>query len=239
MLQRLFLKLRQRDDLADFEQEALSGAVSEVREVEEGDTLVHAGDPVQASMVLLDGIVARVRDLADGRRQIIELHVPGDFFDLHGFMLKRLEHSVEALTPARIAVVPHDRLRSITERSPHLTRLLWTSTLLDAAIHREKILSIGRRSAISRLAHLLCELQLRLRVVELAEGDSYKLPLTQAQLADASGLTQVHVNRTLKELRDRGVVTVRGGTVAIGDWDALIDIAEFTDDYLYMDRRPR
>ncbi len=239
MLERLFLKLKQRDDLAEFEQQALDSAVSEVRDVSEGDTLVHAGDLLHVSMVLLDGIVGRLRDLSDGRRQIIELHVPGDFFDLHGFVLKRLEHSIDALTPARIAIVPHDRLKVITERWPHLARLLWTSTLLDAAIHREKILSIGRRSAISRLAHLLCELQVRLQVVGLTQGHSYALPLTQAQIADASGLTQVHVNRTLKDLRDRGLVTVRGGMVAIANWNAMVDVAEFTDDYLYLEHQPR
>lgn len=239
MLERIFLKLKQRDELAEFEQQALLSAVSEVREIAEGETLVHAGDRLQSSTILLEGIVGRVRDLSDGRRQIIELQVPGDFFDLHAFLLKKLDHSIEALTAARIAVVPHDRLKVITERWPHLSRLLWTSTLLDAAIHREKILSIGRRSAISRLAHLLCELHVRLKVVELAQGDSYPLALTQAQLADASGLTQVHVNRTLKELRDRNIVTVRGGTVTIGNMAALIDIAEFTDDYLYLERQPR
>lgn len=239
MLERLFLKLRQRDQLAEFEQDALLGAVSEVREGEDGETLVHAGDALTTSTILLEGIVGRVRDLADGRRQIIELHIPGDFYDLHAFLLKKLEHDVEALTPVKFAVVPHDRLKLITERWPHLSRMLWTSTLLDAAIQREKILSIGRRSAIARLAHLLCELHVRFKVVELTDGDSYPLPLTQSQLADAAGLTQVHVNRTLKELRDRGIVTVRGGTVAIKDRRALVDVAEFTDDYLYLEHLPR
>lgn len=239
MLERLFLKLKQRDELADFEQQALLEAVSEVRQAGEGDTLVHAGDPLNTSTVLLDGIVGRVRDLADGRRQIIELQIPGDFFDLHGFLLRKLEHNVEALTPIRMAVVPHDRLRAITERWPHLARLLWTSTLLDAAIQREKILSIGRRSALGRLAHLLCELYVRYKVVGLVDGDGYRLALTQAQLADAAGLTQVHVNRTLKELRDRGLVTVRGGCVSIANWPMLADVAEFSDDYLYLDRQPR
>ncbi len=239
MLERLFLKLRQRDQLAEFEQDALLGAVSEVREGEDGETLVHAGDALTTSTILLEGIVGRVRDLADGRRQIIELHIPGDFYDLHAFLLKKLEHNVEALTPVKFAVVPHDRLKLITERWPHLSRMLWTSTLLDAAIQREKILSIGRRSAIARLAHLLCELHVRFKVVELTDGDSYPLPLTQSQIADAAGLTQVHVNRTLKELRDRGIVTVRGGTVAIKDRRALVDIAEFTDDYLYLEHLPR
>jgi len=239
VLERLFLKLKRRDELAEFEQQALESAVSEVREFGEGETLVHAGDQLHVSMILLDGIVGRLRDLSDGRRQIVELHIPGDFFDLHGFVLKRLEHSIDALTSARVAIVPHDRLKIITERWPHLARLLWTSTLLDAAIHREKILSIGRRSAIGRLAHLLCELQVRLQVVGMTNGYSYALPLTQAQLADASGLTQVHVNRTLKDLRDRGFVTVRGGIVAIGNWNAMVDVAEFSDDYLYLDRQPR
>lgn len=239
MLERLFLKLRQRDELADFEEQALLNAVSEIRNAAEGDTLVHAGDQLHYSTVLLDGIVGRVRDLSDGRRQIIELHVPGDFYDLHAFLLKTLDHSIEALTPVRIAIVPHDRLKMITERWPHLARLLWTATLLDGAIQREKILSIGRRSAISRLAHLLCELHVRLRVVGLTQGNNYPLALTQAQIADAAGLTQVHVNRTLKELRDREIVTVRGGVVSIGNLGALIDIAEFTDDYLYLDRQPR
>lgn len=239
MLERLFLKLKQRDELADFEQQALLDAVSDVREVGEGETLVHAGDQLNNSTVLLDGIVGRVRDLSDGRRQIIDLHVPGDFYDLHAFLLKKLEHGIDALTPIRIAVVPHERLKIITERWPHLTRLLWTATLFDGAIQREKILSIGRRSAISRLAHLLCELYVRLKVVELANGDSYPLALTQSQIADAAGLTQVHVNRTLKELRDRDIATVRGGVVTITDRAALIDIAEFTADYLYLDRQPR
>lgn len=239
MLDKLFLKLRQRDDLAEFEQQALVGAVSEVKEVGEAETLVRAGDPLHASMVLLDGVVGRVRDLSDGRRQIIALHVPGDFFDLHAFLLKTLDHDIESLTPARVAIVPHDRLKLISERWPHLSRLLWTATLLDAAIDREKILSIGRRSAISRLAHLLCELQVRLKAVDMAQDHGYPLALTQAQLADASGLTQVHVNRTLKDLRDRGIVTVRGGKVTIGDWPALTEIAEFADDYLYLEKQPR
>jgi CRP-like cAMP-binding protein len=239
LLERLFLKLRQRDDLADFEQQALIGAVSEVRIADEGQTLVRAGDQLNASTVLLEGVVGRVRDLSDGRRQIIELHIPGDFFDLHAFLLKKLDHDVEALTPIRTATMPHDRLKVITERWPHLSRLLWTSTLLDAAIHREKILSIGRRSAISRLAHLLCELHVRLKVVDLVQDNSYPLALTQSQIADAAGLTQVHVNRTLKELRDQEIVTVRGGMVTIKNWGALVDIAEFTDDYLYLDRQPR
>ena len=182
---------------------------------------------------------AETLDLADGQRQIMEVHVPGDFLDLHSFLLKRLEHNVGSLTPVRIALVPHDALRQITEDHPHLARLLWFSTLLDAAIHRERILSVGRRSAVARIAHLICELKLRLEVIGLSDGSRFALPLTQTDLADASGLTAVHVNRMLKRLRDDDLLTFRGGEVTIHDWDRLQRVAEFSADYLYLERRPR
>ncbi len=117
--------------------------------------------------------------------------------------------------------------------------MLWFSTLLDAAIHRERILSIGRRSALARIAHLLCELNLRLEVVGLAKSGRYLLPLTQGDIADATGLTPVHVNRMLKQLRDQQLLTFRGGEVTIHEWDRLQRVAEFSSFYLYLERRPR
>ena len=239
MLEKLFLKLAKRDDLAEFELQALRESVSGTRDYADDETIVEAGVTVNASNILLEGLACRAKDLADGRRQIMEVHVPGDFVDLHSFLLKKLEHNVEALTPVRIALVPHDRIKIITERWPHLSRLLWHTTLVDAALHRERILSVGRRSALSRLAHLFCELHVRLGVVDMVQGLSYALPLTQSQLADAAGLTQVHVNRTLKELRDRELVVFRGGRVDIQDWDGLVDVAEFDPAYLYLDKQPR
>lgn len=239
MLEKLFLKLLQRDELAEFEMQALRESVTTTRDYGPDETIVEAGVTTTVSNILLEGLACRAKDLADGRRQIMEVHVPGDFVDLHSFLLKKLEHNVEALTPVRIAIVPHDRLKIITERWPHLSRMLWHTTLVDAALHREKILSVGRRSALSRLAHLFCELHVRLVVVEMVQGLSYQLPLTQSQLADAAGLTQVHVNRTLKELRDRELVVFRGGRVDILDWDGLVDVAEFDTAYLYLDKQPR
>lgn len=235
----LLLKLRARDMLNAEEERVLRSGISEIREVPAGRTIVRAGADLSESHLLVQGIVARYKDLADGQRQIMELHVPGDFVDLHGFLLKRLEHHVGALSPVRIAVVPHDRLRRITEDHPHLARMLWFSTLMDAAIHREHILSVGRRSALSRLAHLLCELYLRLEVVHLAAAERFQLPLIQADLADVTGLTSVHVNRMLKSLRDQELLTFRGGEVIIHDWKRLQQVAEFSPDYLYLERRPR
>jgi len=239
VLEKLFLKLLRRDELAEFELQALRESVSGTRDYLLDEMIVEAGQTVNQSNVLLEGLVCRAKDLSDGRRQIMEVHVPGDFIDLHSFLLKKLEHNLEALTPARIATVPHERVKIITERWPHLARMLWHSTLVDAALHREKILSVGRRSALSRLAHLFCELHVRFGVVEMVDGMSYALPLTQSQLADAAGLTQVHVNRTLRELRDRDLVVFRNGRVDILNWDGLVDVAEFDPAYLYLDKQPR
>ena len=238
-VQRLVLKLRARDIVGEAEERMLRDAVSEIAELQPGRTAIRAGTPVSHSTLLIDGILARYKDLSEGQRQIQELHVAGDFVDLHGFLLKRLDHNVVPLTRARVARVPHERLRTITEEAPHLARLLWFTTLLDAAILREKILSVGRRGALSRLAHIFCELYVRLDVIGLAEDLSYGLPLTQLDLGDATGLTSVHVNRMLKQLRDDRIVTFRGGIVTIHDWPRLQQVGEFDPAYLYLDRRPR
>lgn len=235
----LLLKLRVRDLVAAEEEEVLRASISEIQEHPAGRTIVRAGMALSASTLLVEGIVCRYKDLADGQRQIMELHVAGDFVDLHGFLLKRLDHNIGTMTPVRVAHVPHDALRGITETHPHLGRMLWFSTLLDAAIHREKILSIGRRSAMARIAHILCELMVRLQLVGLADETGYALPLTQADLADVTGLTSVHVNRMLKKLRDDKLLTFRSGRVTIDDWERLQRVAEFDPAYLHLERRPR
>jgi CRP-like cAMP-binding protein len=235
----LLLKLRARDLVSDEEEQVLRDSIAEVRELPAGKLIVRAGTILSESTLLLDGFVCRYMDMADGQRQIMEIHVAGDFLDLHGFLLKRIDHNVGAMTPVRFALVPHDRLRRITEEYPHLTRILWFSTLLDAAMHREKILSIGRRSAAARIAHLLCELYVRLKLVGLAGDYCYALPLKQADLADATGLTSVHVNRMLRKLRNDEIVTFRGGEVIIHDWERLQRLAEFHETYLHLERRPR
>jgi CRP-like cAMP-binding protein len=236
---RLLMKLRARDLISLEEEAVLRATVREVKEFSAGRTIVKAGVTLSDCVLLAEGLIGRYKNLADGQRQIMELHVPGDFIDLHGFLLKRLEHNLGSMAPVRVALVPHEAMRRITEEHPHLARMLWFSTLLDAAIHREHILSVGRRSAVSRIAHLICELQVRLELVGLSEGMRFMLPLTQADLADVSGLTSVHVNRMLRRLRDEELMIFRGGEVTILDWDRLQRVAEFTTDYLYLDRRPR
>ena len=236
---RALAKLRARDLLSPEEEKVFRAAIGEPREVPAGRPIVRAGTPLTHSTLLLDGLACRYKDLSGGQRQIMELHVSGDFVDLHSFLLKQLDHNIGAMTTVRVAPVPHSALRAITEAEPHLTRMLWFSTLLDAAIHRERILSVGRRDASARIAHLLCEMAVRLEVVGLGGDGRYSLPLTQNDLADATGLTSVHVNRMLKKLRDEGLLTFRGGEVVFHDRQRVEQEAEFDRSYLHLDFQPR
>ncbi len=239
MIDKHLMKLRARHELSPDEEQAIRDSVSEIREYPADKTLIRAGEELIHSSLLLEGIASRHEDLRDGQRQITELHVAGDFTDLHSFTLKRLDHHVMTLTPCSVALVPHEKLKEITNRYPHLTKVYWFSTNLDAAIHREWEVSLGRRSATSRMAHLFCELRVRLGLVGLAEELAYDLPLTQTDLAECLGLTPVHINRTLKELREQKVVEFRSGRVEITDLRSLEKIAEFDPAYLYLERRPR
>lgn len=239
MLDRHMLKLRARDDVSDAEEQALRAAAGTSIDVAPGQVLVPPDLPLDYSTLLVEGFLGRFKDLSGGQRQITELHVPGDFADLHSFTLKRLDHGVMALTSARVVRLPHQRLERITEEHPHLTRVLWFATNLDAAIHREWVVSLGRRSAIQRTAHLFCELQVRLEIVGLADAAGYRLPLTQSELAECLGLTSVHVNRVLRELRERGLVEFRNSAVRMHDLAGLRAIAEFDPGYLYLEKRQR
>lgn len=239
MIERHFMKLRARDEISVEEEQAIRAAVSEVRDYPSDRTFIKSGKELNCSTLLLDGLMGRYKDLRNGERQISELHVAGDFADLHSFTLKHLDHNVMTLTPCHVAIVPHDRLRAITEQHPHLTRVYWFTTNMDAAIHREWELSLGRRSALSRTANLLCELHIRLGLVGLADETGYGLALTQLELAECLGLTSVHVNRTLKELRERGAADYRRGHVTLLNLDLLRRIAEFDPAYLYLDQRKR
>lgn len=235
----LISKYRTRDQLSDEEARVLEDAVRTVRDVGPDQDIVSEGSRPTESILLMEGFAARYRDLASGKRQITAIHVAGDFVDLHGFLLRKMDHGVISMTPCKIASVPHERLREITEKHPHLTRILWLSTLIDAAIHREWLVSMGRRSSVAHLAHLICELFLRLEKVGHADNDSFRFPITQTELGDVLGLSTVHVNRSLQELRATGAVTWRGELITINDWDRLREIAEFDPTYLNLMNEPR
>ena len=155
------------------------------------------------------------------------------------YMLKTLPDSAVALTACRVAIVPHERLREITIVQPHLARMLWKSTLIDASIYRQWLVCLGRQSALSRLAHLFCEFYLRLEVVGLTKEMSYSLPVTQSDLSDAMGLSLVHTNRTCALLRQKGLATFAQRTVTIHDWERLQEAAEFEPEYLHLGNQQR
>lgn len=235
----LIRKLEARDELGPEELDALVGLIDRIETYTPGQIVVPEGKPLTESQLLVTGMCARSKAMADGRRQITALHIDGDFVDLHGFLLKKLEHDVVALSTIRMAIVPHERLKTVTERLPHLTRMLWLGTLIDAAIHREWIVSAGRRSATEQVSHLLCELFVRYQLVGEASGDRMALPLTQEQLADACGLTPVHVNRVIGQLRAEGLIDWRRGEVVFKDFGRLAAKAQFDPTYLVLHREAR
>lgn len=239
MLESLYLQLGQHDELSNEEKALLVETIAFGRDFEKGQDLVSTGSRPAYSTMLLDGLAARYKVLEDGGRQFTSLQVPGDFVDLHAFLLKTMDHGIVALSPCRVMFADHSKLRTITERAPHLTRLLWLDTLVDGAIHREWIVAMGRRSKTSHLAHLICELFLRLRVVKRTSGMSFNLPLSQAEMADVLGLSVVHMNRVIGSLKKTTVITWTNHTVTILDWDQLAELAEFDPTYLSMNNEPR
>ncbi len=230
----LILNLGQHDRLSDEEKRALEGAVASTKTLHRHEDMIREGDRPKESILLLEGFAARYKLLRNGKRQITSVHIMGDFVDLHSFYLKQIDHAVGALTPCKIALVPHETIHQITENHPHLTRLLNLSIAIDGAVHRQWLAMTGRASAHVRFAHLLCELFLRLQGVQQTDGKTFRLPLTQEELGDVLGLSTVHVNRTLQELRGEGLLTWHRGQVEILDWERLQQVAEFNPTYLNL-----
>ena len=239
MIESLYLNLGQHDVLSDAEKALLAGAMSVEKFFATGEDIVREGSRPTYSTLVVDGLAARYKVLENGGRQFTSLQVPGDFVDLHAFLLKTMDHGIIALSPCHVIAAEHGKLRTITEEAPHLTRLLWLDTLVDGAIHREWIVAMGRRSKTSHLAHLLCELFVRLQVVKQTNGMTFRLPLSQAELADVLGLSVVHMNRVIGTLRRMNVISWTSHVVAILDWQRLVQIAEFDPTYLSMSREPR
>jgi len=231
--------LQQRDTLTDEEKNAITALPVRVVSIAANEDFIMMGSRASVSCLLLEGFAARVQYLQSGKRQITAVHVAGDFVDLHAFLLKIMDHSVMSLGLCKVAFVEHTDLEKLTLKLPHLARLLWLSTVIDGAIQRAWITCLGRRSTLQHLAHLICELYLRLEVVGLAEKGSFTFPITQEQLGDALGLSTVHVNRTLQDLRATGLVQWRGTSVTITDFEKLASLAEFDPLYLQLNREPR
>lgn len=239
LIEKLLSNLRSHDVVTLEEEAVLREFITRTALFQTGDDIVAQGSRPCHSTLLLEGISARYKILEDGSRQITALHVPGDFVDLHAFALKTMDHGIAAMSACKVAFAEHSDLKIITETQPHLTRLLWLDTIIDGAIHREWIVAMGRRSKKSHLAHLICELYLRLQVVGLVNDGNFRLPLSQGEIADVLGLSLVHLNKTLQLLRRDGVIRWENKIVEILSWERLVQIGEFDSTYLSLTVEPR
>ncbi|MDO7842553.1 Crp/Fnr family transcriptional regulator [Sphingomonas immobilis] len=218
-----------RDDLDGIER--LNGTA---RSFEPNQYLLREGDRPKYCSFLVDGFVYRHKIVADGGRQIVSIHIPGDIIDLQNMLLQEADHNIQALTAATVLLFPHEEVVALAFARPAVGKAMWRETLIEASISREWIANVGRRDARERTAHLICELAMRRESAGLGPREAYELPMTQEQLGDALGLTAVHVNRTLKALQDDGLITRSKRSVAVNDWERLRAVADFTTNYLHL-----
>jgi CRP-like cAMP-binding protein len=234
-LERIVRRLSIRGPLSDSDKDAIRTLPLTYRTLEPAAYIVREGEPPVICAMLLSGFAYRHKVTGDGQRQIMSVHMPGEFLDLQNSFLEIADHNVQALTRCDVAVVAVGALRSLSAEHPTVGRAMWIETLIDAAIFREWIVNVGRRDSISRISHLLCEFALRLEAAGLAQEHSYQMPMTQEQIADCTGLTPVHVNRVLKELGRQGLIDRDKRSVSIVDWNRLQQIGDFNTRYLHLE----
>ncbi|KAA2236641.1 Crp/Fnr family transcriptional regulator [Salinarimonas soli] len=231
---RLVQKLESITDLTEAERQGLLSLPLRVQEVRADQDITREGDRPTQSFLLLEGFICRYKLTQVGKRQIFAFHTPGDIPDLLTLHLKTLDHNVGTVTACTVGFIQHEHLHELLRQQPRLMDVFWRDTLVDGAIFREWMLGIGRRSARTRIAHLFCEMTTRLRAVDLVDGNRVPLPITQAELGDALGLSTVHVNRSVQELRGDNLIEWQGGVLTVLDWESLKAAGEFDPTYLHL-----
>jgi CRP-like cAMP-binding protein len=230
----LIRKLEHIHPLTSEEMDALKKSCVRTVRFSANRDLVRQGEQPEDCHILLDGFVYRYTVFEDGRRQILSFHVPGDIYDTLHFLLPEADHNIATLTPGTVALVSHQAIIELTEQFPRIARALWKETLIEAAMFREWIASLGRRSAYGRIAHLICEMYVRVNAVGLARNFTIEWPITQSVMGDSQGLSTVHVNRTVQELRAAGLIQTQQKKLVITDWKGLQSAAEFDPAYLRL-----
>jgi CRP-like cAMP-binding protein len=207
---------------------------AEVRNVRARTDIVADGEwPVELSLIT-EGFVCRYKLLSGGQRQIMAFLIPGDICDLRALLTGKMDHAVAALDGCRVATVSRQKIFDAIKENPRIELALWRDTMLDAALYRQWLINLGRRTAEQRIAHLLCEIWTRLQAIGRAQDAAYELPITQSDLADAVGFSLVHVNKSLRSLREDGLITFRDNEVRVHDWDRLRSVAGFDPAYLQL-----
>lgn len=228
-------KLAYRVKLDAADHAAILALPCTLRTIERNHFIVRERETTTHSCVMLSGFSVRSKLVGNGNRQIVAIHMKGEMVDLQNSLLEVADHSVQALTATRIAMIPRQEIVRLAAERPNVGRAMWIDTLVEGSISREWTTNVGRRDARTRLAHLLCEFSLRLKVAGLAEENGYELPMTQEQLGDATGLTSVHVNRTIKALEAEGLIErTTPRSIQIGDWRKLAAVGDFDANYLHL-----
>ena len=235
VLEPLVQKLAYWEKLDAADRQALLALPHTVKRLEQHHYIIRERDKATHSCILLSGFAVRHKIVGGGYRQICAIHMKGDLVDLQNSVLGTADHSVQMLTVGQIAMIPREEMVRLAFERPAVGRAMWYDTLVDGSIFREWIANVGRRDARTRVAHLLCEFALRLKVAGLGGETGYQLPMTQEQLGDATGLTSVHINRTIKQLEADGLIDrVSPRSIAIGDWKKLADVGDFDSHYLHL-----
>lgn len=230
-------KLQGYEPVGDDDLAWLRDASATPRKVKANTDLIREGDVPDNVFLIMEGIACRYKSTPEGGRQIFAYLVPGDFCDLHVALLDEMDHSIATLTPCSVVRIPKGKVLELTETRPALTRAFWWCSLVDEAVLREWIVNVGSRNAEERIAHLFCELHAWLQAVGLTSDGSFVLPITQTELGDTVGLTAVHANRSLRSLREAGLVTFRGDIVQVTDMARLQAFAGFNPNYLHLQRK--
>jgi CRP-like cAMP-binding protein len=232
-------KLSQWADLDEADQQALLDLPHSARSLPAGSHIVRDGDKPSHSCLLVSGFAYRHKIVGDGGRQILAVHMTGDVVDLQNSLLGTADHNVQTLSPVEVAYIPRDAVRQLAFSRPAIGMAMWYDTLVDGSVHREWTANVGRRDARTRTAHLLCEFGIRLEAAGLGSTLEYEMPMTQEQLADALGLTAVHVNRTLMALDREGLTKRSKRSVTIREWKKLAEAGDFNSAYLHMPEESR
>lgn len=230
----LVRKLESIMSLSEDEKEALENLPMQIVSLRGDQDIVREGDRLSRCCLFLDGIGCTYKVTADGKRQIVAFNIPGSIPDLQSLHLATLDTSVGTLEPCRVGFIQHEMLHDLCDRFPRITVAFWRKALIDAAVYREWVINIGQREAYKRMAHLLCEMMVRLKAVGLASDNSCELPITQSEFGDALGITTVHVNRVLKQMRTSGLIQTKGTVLIIPDWEELKQVGDFDPIYLHL-----
>ena len=237
-LQSFVDKLVARSGLEGAEQEAILALPASLAQIQTNRDFVRLGERVEHASFVVAGLVGRFGQNRNGNRQITAVHIPTDMANLHSIVAPEACSALQALSVTTILRVPHEALRAITRRFPAIAEAFWRECVVDAAVLAEWVVNVGRRDAKSRLAHLLCEIACRIQGLGQKVGPAIPFPATQVHMADMTGLTSVHVNRSLQALRREGVVDIRARMIHVLDWDRLAHIGDFDASYLRIGRNP-